>query len=139
MTRRPVAALLLPALIGCTTFGPVNPREFIAAKRPLDVWVFQTDSSVVRLFRPKLLGDSLAGFVDDRYRIIQPGEIRTVQARQPAPGRTALLVVGAAAAVTLVALLVSGTGAEPPVADTGGAQIVHRQEITWRGHDAYIR
>ena len=39
---RVVAALLL-AVMGCTTFGPVDARTFIVSRRPLDVWVTRTD------------------------------------------------------------------------------------------------
>ena len=111
-------------MFGCTTFGPVNPENFITAKKPLDVWVMRTDSSVVHLYRPRFLGDTLTGFVDGQYRTIRPAELQGVQARRPAPGRTVLLMVSGVTAVTLVAVLVSGTIAEAPVADTGAARIV---------------
>ena len=114
----------MPAVVACTTFGPVSPTSFIMARKPPDVWVIRADSSVIHLYRPKFLGDTLTGFVDGKYHTVQPRELQGVKARRPAPGRTVLLMVGGVSVVTLAAILVAGATEEVPVADSGGAQIV---------------
>jgi len=123
MLRRLIATVLVPSIVGCTTFGVVDPKQFIVAKRPLDVWVSRPDSSVVHLFRPRFLGDTLVGFVNGKYGIIEPTEIRSVQARRPAPGRTALLVIGSIATVGVLAVLLNGSGEAPVPPDSGGADV----------------
>src|SRR3989442_1548952 len=84
--HRVVAAVLLAALTGCTTFGLVNPKEYIPAKRPPQVWVWRADSSVLLLRGPHFLGasDTLVGLVDGEYRELQLSDVRQVKASRPA-------------------------------------------------------
>ncbi len=119
MRGRIVAAFLVPTVVGCTTFGPVSARDYIIAKRPPQVWVTGQDGSVVVLERPSFAGDTLTGFVRDKYQEILTEQIRVVRARRAAPGRTALLVVSSIAVVGAGAILVHGTGKCTPVGQPG--------------------
>ena len=120
---RRITALLLLAAIACTSFGPVEPKEFVVSRRPLAVWVTTKDSAVVPLARPKFLGDTMVGFVDNVYRLFPPGEYVAVKASRPAPWRTIALVAGGIIAVTIAGLIVSGTGNAPVVPDSGEARV----------------
>jgi hypothetical protein len=104
LTAMPLAAV---ALVGCYAMSPVpSPREYIAAREPSLVMVTRADGSVVPVEGPSVKGDSLMGFVNGRYQFVgRLTDVRTVTARRPAKGRTALLAGGAA--VTLVGLAIA--------------------------------
>ena len=132
MPRRIVSAILLPAVLGCTTFGPVRPRDFITAQRPPQVWVWRADSSVMLVRGPHFLGttDTLVGLVEGGYREIPLSDVLQVKANRPAPKLTAILVVGGIVAVVGDALLVKGIGSANDVAPgsnpyDGSVSIVH--------------
>lgn len=94
MRRRIVAVVLVFSLVSCTTLRPVaDANTYLSTTRPSQVWV-RTDRKTVMLEGPRLLGDTLVGFVDGEYREFLPGEVRGVDIRKPASGRTALLVSG---------------------------------------------
>ena len=94
MLRRVVAAALLLSFVSCTTLKPVaDGNSYVSTSRPSEVWV-RTDQKTLLLEGPRLLGDTLVGFVGGEYREFLPGEVRGVQVRRPASGRTALLVSG---------------------------------------------
>src|SRR5207237_2714291 len=67
-----LAGGLILAIAGCTTFGTVQPKELIMAKRPQQVWDFKADSSVVLMRDPHFLrwGDPLVGLVEGSYQAI---------------------------------------------------------------------
>ena len=52
----------------CTQQVPLTPSEFANGKQPRDVWVTRADGSVVHVYRPYIMGDTLLGFVNGRYR-----------------------------------------------------------------------
>jgi hypothetical protein len=111
--RVPLLGLLL-AVAGCMTVKRVQPAEYIPQHNPEVVWVTYTDQSFVPVSRPKIVGDSLLGTwqgLQEPVRISLK-EIQTVQARLPAPKRTALLftVIGVSAAGALYTLATAGSG-----------------------------
>lgn len=95
MRRRIVATAVVFSLVSCTTLKPVaDANTYLSSStRPGQVWV-RTERKTVMLEGPRLLGDTLVGFVDGEYREFLPGEVRGVDVRKPARGRTALLVSG---------------------------------------------
>jgi hypothetical protein len=94
MRRRIVAVVLVFSLVSCTTLRPVaDANTYLSNTRPSQVWV-RTEKKTLMLESPRLLGDTLVGFVDGEYREFLPGEVRGVDVRKPASGRTALLVSG---------------------------------------------
>jgi len=94
---RLLTAALLP-LVGlataCSTLTPVRekPTAFIEAHSPGAVWITKTDNSVVVLAGPKVLGDTLGGFVGRDYVEIPLSSVQSLSARRPAKGKTALLI-----------------------------------------------
>jgi hypothetical protein len=117
-----LSAALLP-LVGlaaaCSTLVPVRetPTAFIEAHSPGAVWITKTDNSVVVLAGPKVLGDTLGGFVGRDYVEIPLASVQSLSARRPAKGRTALLIGGislAAGGVAYAILTKSANGASNP-------------------------
>jgi hypothetical protein len=108
LPRRLVAAALLLALAGCTTFGTVPTKEFITAKRPQQVWVYKADSSVVLVRGPHFLpgGDTLVGLVEGSYQEMPLSDIQQVKATRSAPMRTTALVVGGVGVVVGTVLVI---------------------------------
>jgi hypothetical protein len=111
--------MLTSSLLACTTFGPVPAHDFITAKRPGEIWITDTRGSVVKLEHPGFAGDTLVGFVNNKYREFLPQDVAVVRAHQPAPGRTAVLVVGGVAVVTAAALVLKRSGNCQPVGSPG--------------------
>jgi len=111
-----VCVVLVAPLTACTTLQPVaTPQQFIPTSRPDRIWVTQSDNSTLMFEAPRLLGDTLAGFVGGRYQELLLPDVRWMGVRQPAPRRTTVLVaslvfVGAG----LIAMLASsGPGGAP--------------------------
>ena len=110
MLRRLTAALL--PLVGlataCSTLAPVHqpPADFITARAPRAVWITKTDNSVVVMAGPKVIGDTLGGFVGPDYVEIPLSTVQALSARKPAKGRTALLIGASAVAAGGVAFLI---------------------------------
>jgi hypothetical protein len=122
--RLPILASLLIPLTACTTVVPVSgPRDYISASHPSRVWVKRNDNRVMMVEAPRLLGDTLTGFVDGVYQETLLSDVREVSTRRPAPRRTVFLVggmvvVGAAAFAVLSASGPGGgypTGEDPSV------------------------
>jgi hypothetical protein len=119
-----VAKILPPAALvamvaACHTFGPVaSPSDFVATRQPQRVWVTETDGSVQIFEGPKLLGDTLAGFVKGEYREVPLADVKQVAARQPAPGRTrTAIIVGGVATVSFMLLVATGGLASSSIPD----------------------
>lgn len=70
----------------------------------------RTDSSKLVMDSPRLLGDTLVGWVSGRYQEILLPEASRVQGRQPAPRRTAFLVGGVVAVGALLIAVLASTG-----------------------------
>lgn len=115
--KRLVAAGLLASMMGCTTLRPVADfEEYVRTARPSQLWITPQDAPPLKLEGPRFVSDTLVGFVGGQYREFAPGSLRMVQVRQPAGGRTAVLVgVAAAVGVALIAVLASsGTSTNQP-------------------------
>jgi hypothetical protein len=106
-----LSAALLP-LVGlsaaCSTLAPVRetPTAFITAHAPGAVVITKTDNSVVVLAGPKVIGDTLGGFVGRDYVEIPLSTVQSLSARRPAKGRTALLIGASVVAAGGVAFAV---------------------------------
>lgn len=112
MLRRAVCISLMVSLTGCSTLRPIAaPRQYITTERPARIWVTREDGSRVAMDTPRLLGDTLVGWVDGRYVEILLPDRSQVLGRQPAAGRTVFLISGV---VAVGALLISALASSGP-------------------------
>ena len=118
--RPTICALLVAPVSACSTLQPVaTPQQFIPATRPSRIWVTQADNQTVLLEAPRLLGDTLAGFVGGRYQEVLLPQVRWMGVRQPAPQRTTVLVAGL---VVLGAGLIAMLASSGPSGGTMGGE-----------------
>jgi hypothetical protein len=123
MTRKPiqparvlrafVSGTLLLTMTGCTVMAPVaGPKEFIPVHEPSIVWVRASGSAqTIALEGPRLVGDTIVGFVEGEYTELPLAQIETMRARQFSRGRTTTLLAGMGAlAVGLFFVLGGGHG-----------------------------
>jgi hypothetical protein len=96
-----------------------TPQEFIPAARPDRIWVTRTDNSKLMMEGPRLIGDTLVGWVGGKYEEILLPETRWMSVRQPAPRRTAMLIAGGVVvgAGLLFLLAGNGQGGTPPTSE----------------------
>jgi hypothetical protein len=114
------------ACVACHTMRSETLEDLIAEPAPR-VWVTRPDQSVVVIDGPQVFRGKLVGFVEGRYRELQPADVRRLVVRRLAPGRT-LALVGAGAAGVLVAVAVLSGRGEDFDACVGGA--VDCRELT---------
>lgn len=119
---RPLCATLMTVLGAgaCSTMRPVTePQQFIPSARPDRVWVTTNDNARMMFEGPRVLGDTLVGFVRGRYEEILLPETRWVGVRQPAPKRTAFLIAGSVVigGALLYFLAGNGLGGSPPTSE----------------------
>lgn len=91
------AFLLVSVSSACMTVRPVPaPAQFIPQSNPPLVYVTYTDNSIVPVAQPKISGDTLVGtWAGLSEPVAIPfHQIQLVQAKQPARGRTRLLIAG---------------------------------------------
>ena len=92
--------LMVVSSLACHTTKVVT-LEMAPASNP--VWLTLSDQSVAVVFGPKIYGSKLVGFVGGKYREFPIDQVKEVQVREPARGRTMALVavgvVGLAAAL----------------------------------------
>jgi hypothetical protein len=115
-------ALLLAALASpaCRTMKPVT-LDHLNGLGPDRVWVTESDQSVVLMYEPKVVGDTLVGYIGrERGRLPSAG-IRQLRVRASAPTRTALLAVGGTAALIGLAVAVAGSGQSQVITVLAGA------------------
>jgi len=114
--HRVLGAVPIALLAACSTLQPVAaPQQFIPTAQPTRIWVTQSDNSTLMLEAPRLLGDTLVGFVGGRYQELLLPQVRWMGVRQPAPRRTTVLVAGLVfVGAGLIAMLASsGPGGGP--------------------------
>jgi hypothetical protein len=118
--QRTVCALLIVPLAACSTLQPVaTPQQFIPTAQPTRIWVTRSDNSTLMLEAPRLLGDTLVGFVGGRYQEMLLPQVRWMGVRQPAPRRTTLLVAGLVVVGAGLLAVLSGSG---PSGGPGGGE-----------------
>jgi hypothetical protein len=100
---RLLATLLVCAVSACHTMKPVRPSQ-LSSNTINRVWITKGNDSAIVLVNPQLRGDTLAGFVNGEYEEMPLSEARSLRARAPAYGRTALLA-GAATAAAIAGLI----------------------------------
>jgi len=89
---------------------------------PERVWVTESDESVVLLYEPKVVRDTLVGYVGKHKEKVPSAGVRQVRVQTAAPARTAMLVVGVGAGLIGLMIAVSGTGtSQTPTTTIAGA------------------
>ncbi len=113
-TRSPLTLLItcLTITAACTTLRPVEPDELRGPSRPERVRITEINDSTVVLRTPKVVGDTLIGTVDGARRTFLLAQATAIQAREPAPGRTAALVGGGAGVLAFI--VVEAIKTKPP-------------------------
>jgi len=104
-------ALLLAALAGtaCSTMKSPTLDE-IPELAPDRVWVTQSDQSVVLLYEPRVVRDTLVGYIGRKRTKLPSAEIQRLRVRESAPTRTMLLATGLVLGFGGVLFAVSGNG-----------------------------
>ena len=115
---RSIAGALMSTLTACTTFGPVSAREYLPIEHPTNIWITTADNHVVKMQAPKLLGDTLVGYVNGDYQEVRLSQAKQIQAKRPQPVRTAMLVGGGVLGIVVAGELVHGS-AKPCLAWVG--------------------
>lgn len=120
MQRR--VTLLLAALssAACHTMKPVSLDQ-LNVLRPDRAWVTESDRSVVLLEDPKVVGDTLLGYVGRHRTKLPSAELKQLRVRAPAPARTVLLAVGTAAGLAGFLVAIAGNGQSQIVTPIAGA------------------
>jgi len=131
-------ALLMAALASaaCHTMSAVS-LEQLSALSPDRAWVTHADQSVVVVFVPQVVGDTLAGYVNGQLTQLPSADVKRVTVRKPAPMRTALLVAGTTVGVAGLLAALSGSGNTPlPTAISGqpGDCDKHPDDPICQGH-----
>ena len=108
-------SLLVVALASaaCRTMKSVRLDE-LKAMNVDRAWVTERDQSVVVMYVPQVVGDTLAGYVNGQLKQLPRTELKQVTVRRPAPMRTALLVAGITVGVGGLLATLSGSG-NPPI------------------------
>ena len=103
ISRRLRALLLAGILSACHSLKPVQPST-LSSKSINRVWITKANDSAIVLAEPQLRGDTLVGFVNGQYQEMPLSDARSLRAREPAFGRTALLA-GALTAAAVMGLI----------------------------------
>jgi len=107
-----LAATFLIVAAACTTLRPVEPDELRGPNPPDRVRVAKTDDSTVVLHTPRLVGDTLVGFVNGARRAFALSQTTEIEMCEADPGRTAAAVVfgGSSAVLTYLVIEVGNAG-----------------------------
>lgn len=113
--RRGVSVLILLSVSACTTMQAVaEPRDYLKTRQPKQIWVTRDSAqAMIAVDGPRLIGDSIVGFVEGEYMEIPVSQVRGMQAKQYSRKRTSAFLVAASAVVVGLFLVVKGgTGSD---------------------------
>ncbi len=123
MTRPIICALLLTTLASaaCSRMRTVTLDQ-MSHLGPERVWVTESDESVVLLYEPKVVRDTLVGYVGKHREKLPSAGVKQVRVQTKAPARTALLVGGLTVGFVGMLVAVSGNGtSQTPTTTMAGA------------------
>lgn len=104
----------------CRTTKVVSLQQ-LSVIGPDRAWVTDSDQSVVLVDEPKVVGDTLVGYIGRHRTKLPSAALKQVRVRVSAPTRTALLVVGAGGALVGFLVMVGGSGQNEILQVTAGA------------------
>ncbi|HUL03221.1 MAG TPA: hypothetical protein VLV16_08350 [Gemmatimonadales bacterium] len=98
------AGLLWTLAAACTSLKPIKPAEYIPKYGPDVVWVTASDKTVVTVADPQVARDTLTGTrKGTQEQVTLPlTDVRTVSAKLPDHGKTAVFLIGMGALTTAV-------------------------------------
>ena len=131
-------ALFLSALAGaaCTTMKSPTLDQ-LRTLGPDRVWVTQSDQSVVLLYEPRVVRDTLVGYVGMQRAKVPGSGIQRLRVRVSAPARTMLLAGGLIAGFGGVLFAVSGHGpghVQAPLPGGSGDCLKHPEQPGCNGN-----
>ena len=93
-----ICVLLLAAVAstGCKTMKSVTLDQ-MTLMGPERVWITEQDQSVALMYEPKIVRDTVVGYVGRHREKMSSARVKDVRVQSKAPARTALLVGGIAA------------------------------------------
>ena len=113
--RAATTALMLIATMvvggACYTMRPVT-LDYLGTRQGSRIWVTHQDESVLVVNDGQVFRGKLVGFVDGKYRELDPAQLRQLQVRKMAAGRTLALIGAGALAFTIAAVSLSGNEGE---------------------------
>ena len=122
-TVRPImrCALLLAAVASaaCKTMRNVALDQ-VNLLQPESALVTGSDQSIVLMWEPKVVRDTLVGYVGRHREKVPSARVNNVRVQTSAPVRTALLVAGLTVGVTGFLVLVAGSGPSAPIVSSTG-------------------
>lgn len=106
-----VQALVLAGVVsaGCYAMVPVTLDD-VSTERPHRVWITRPDQSQVIVSGPQVFGDTLVGYIAGQFHEVPVQEVRRVEIRRSARGKTMALVGAGILGAAAVGILISGTG-----------------------------
>src|SRR6185295_7604723 len=109
-------ALLLAAVASsaCKTMRTVGLDQ-VNGLQPESAMVTESDQSIVLMYEPKVVRDTLVGYVGRHREKMPSARINKVRVQVAAPVRTALLVGGLTVGITGFLVLVGGSGQSQPI------------------------
>ena len=120
---RPImrCALLLAAVASaaCKTMRNVALDQ-VNFLQPESALVTGSDQSIVLMWEPKVVRDTLVGYVGRHREKVPSARVNNVRVQTSAPVRTALLVAGLTVGVTGFLVLVAGSGPSAPIVSSTG-------------------
>ena len=118
-TMRRALLLATVASAACKTMKTVGLDQ-VNLLQPESAMVTESDQSMVLMYEPKVVRDTLVGYVGRHREKMPSARINKVRVQVAAPVRTALLVGGLTVGVTGFLILVAGSGEQVPIVSTTG-------------------
>lgn len=107
------------ASTACTTMKTVSMDQ-LTVLGPDRAWVTGNDESVVLLWEPKLVQDTLTGYVGKHREKLSSDGVKQVRVKTAAPTRTALLITGLTVGMGALLVLAASNGQSAVIVSTRG-------------------
>ena len=95
----------------------------VRALGPDRVWVTECDQSVVLIYGPKVVGDTLMGYIGRKRERLPSAGFKQLRVQMPAPARTVLLAAGSAAGLIGFLVVSAGSGQSRVLIVSSGAPL----------------
>ena len=109
---RPIVGILFLAALssaGCRTMKSVTLNE-LSTLRADRAWVTARDQSVVLMWEPKVVRDTLVGYIGRKHERLPSENLKQIRVRRSAPIRTTLLALGVVGGLGGLLFVAGGSG-----------------------------